>query len=215
MKLIGFVNHSGGAVGSDTAWETIGAEFGVITKAYGSENHATKSHNHVALTQVELNQADEFLMRANRSFGIRGAKYKRHFPTHQVYIDNLLRRNWFQVKNSDQIAAIGRIDFDARIVEGGTGWAVQMAIDAKKPVFVFDYRKDVWYMFEYTKDAFVEVETPILQRNFAGIGTRGENMTPNGTRELKHFVLPENVFAAIRRVYEKTASCLTEGIADL
>ena len=34
---------------------------------------------------------------------------------------------------------------------GGTGWGVQMAINARKPIYVFDQRpsKNSWYKFDY------------------------------------------------------------------
>jgi hypothetical protein len=48
----------------------------------------------------------------------------------------LLARNWAQVKYSDGIFAIGTIKYGK--VDGGTGWAVQMAIDEQKSVHVFD-----------------------------------------------------------------------------
>lgn len=41
-----------------------------------------------------------------------------------------------QVKNSDAVFAIGHLV--RGIVDGGTGWAVQMAIDDGKPVYVYD-----------------------------------------------------------------------------
>jgi hypothetical protein len=68
--------------------------------------------------------------------------------------DNKLIRNWTQVKYSDAIFAIGTLvkpgqSIDPNnsketriakkvIVSGGTGYAVEMAIQADKPVYVFD-----------------------------------------------------------------------------
>lgn len=108
------------------------------------------------------------------------------------YMRNLLCRNWFQVKNADAVFAIGKGLIDLHTVEGGTGWAIQMAIDSDKPVHLY-LQSDMgggWlrYMpvvgFERRWD-----ELPILTENFAGIGTRAIN---------KYGI------DAIRRVYEQS-----------
>ena len=55
-----------------------------------------------------------------------------------------------------------------QVVDGGTGWAVQMALDMGKPVYVFDGGK--WYGVEDGK--FVETKRPDLTKDHAIIGTR-------------------------------------------
>ena len=55
-----------------------------------------------------------------------------------------------------------------QLVSGGTGWAVQMALDMGKPVYVFDGGK--WYGVEDGK--FVETKRPDLTKDHAIIGTR-------------------------------------------
>lgn len=60
-----------------------------------------------------------------------------------------------------------------------------MAIDVNKPVYVFDQERNKWY----TKldEDWIEIGTPTLTPNFAGIGTRNIN---------------QNGIEAIRDVYE-------------
>jgi hypothetical protein len=60
------------------------------------------------------------------------------------------------------------------VVDGGTGYAVQMAIDSEKDVFVFDQNKELWFRWSYNSMRFIQMkETPaITEQNFAGIGTR-------------------------------------------
>lgn len=175
-----FTNHSGGAIGSDTAWDTIGREFGMTNnKHYYFEGYKTPNGN----TSIPIslkNEADVKLKEANKTLG-------RKFPTSKEYVNNLLRRNWWQVKNSDSIFAISTITDNK--VDGGTGWAVHMAIAENKPVYVFDQKINKW--FTWSNNKFVEVDTPVLTKNFAGIGTREIN---------------ENGKQAIRDVYEKTTS---------
>ena len=74
------------------------------------------------------------------------------------------------MKNSESIFAIGTIN--GKQVNGGTGWAVQMGIDEGKSVYVFDQEKCKWYF--WNRD-FEVCNTPILTKNYAGIGTREIN----------------------------------------
>lgn len=62
-----------------------------------------------------------------------------------------------------------------------------MAIDVNKPVYVFDQDRNKWYT-NVDKD-WIEIGTPTLTPNFAGIGTRNIN---------------QNGIEAIRDVYENT-----------
>ena len=111
---------------------------------------------------------------------------------------NLLARNWAQVKYSDEVFAIGTIvepgkkgpkDYynksEYQVVSGGTGYAVQMAINNGKPVYVFDQDKDKWFRWSYTSLKFIEVtkHLKISYENFAGIGTR--EIKPNGIKAIE------------------------------
>ena len=106
----------------------------------------------------------------------------------------LLRRNWYQVKDSNGVFAIGKLSASRSRVEGGTGWAVQMAVDSKKPVYVFDIVNSLWQQFEDRKRKFVYCEAPRLTLNFTGIGTRA---------------LPENGKVAIEKIFEETFGSLS------
>ena len=158
--LYSYTNHSGGARGSDAAWDIIGQTYGVKSIHYYAEGYKTPLGN-LALNVDQLSEADVYLHKANEVL-------KRRFPTNNQYVDGLLRRNWHQVKNAEAVFAISTIKNN--IVQGGTGWAVHMAISVNKEVFVFDQDMDDW--FTYRRDAFRRCNTPILTKNFAGIGTR-------------------------------------------
>ena len=73
------------------------------------------------------------------------------------------------------------------IVDGGTGWAVQMAIDDGKPVHLYDQERDQWFINRNGEWGYDDV--PTLTDEFAGIGSRKIN---DKGRE------------AIKAVYEKT-----------
>ena len=148
-------NHSGGAVGADTAWDEIGHEFGVIHHHhywYGQPN--PKSQVEDAITPEEFTEGRTRVLRANETLKRNPAPYM-----------NLLARNWVQVKNSEAIFAIGTLKTKKQ-VNGGTGWAVQMAIDVGKPVYVFEQEEGKWY--EWEEKQFVPYPyVPILTVHFA------------------------------------------------
>jgi hypothetical protein len=194
IDLSNITCHSGGAEGSDSYWESIGSNFGVKTKAYSYQTKYHTSPNKVEISDedyqegvIEVNKANKHMDR----YGIN--KYM-----------NLLARNWAQVKYSTQVFAIGTIvDPGAKspkgyyskskiqTVDGGTGYAVMMAINNLREVYVFDQLKLKWFRWSYSTMSFIELkETPrIRTQNFAGVGTR--EITADGIK-------------AIDEVYQKT-----------
>jgi hypothetical protein len=193
LDLNNIVCHSGGAVGSDTEWENIGKEFKVMTKAYSYKTSYHVSENKIEISDEDYKEGIEEINKAN--------KWLNRYGIHKYM--NLLARNWAQVKYSDQVIAIGTIvkkgekspkgypnkgKFD--MVDGGTGYACQMAINHEKVVFVFDQKRDKWFRWSYSSLCYVECQCPkISYQNFAGIGTR--EIKPNGIQ-------------AIRNVFTKT-----------
>jgi hypothetical protein len=186
--------HSGGATGSDSYWESIGANFGVKTRAYSYQTKYHTSPNKIEISEEDYKEGVDEINKANKHmdrFGIN--KYM-----------NLLARNWAQVKYSTQVFAIGTIvepgakspkgyysKAKIQTVDGGTGYAVMMAINNLREVFVFDQRQLKWLRWSYSTMSFIELkETPkIKTQNFAGIGTR--EITSDGIK-------------AIEEVYQKT-----------
>jgi len=158
-----FTGHSGGAIGSDTAWDMIGRQFGVTKfRHYYTEPYVTqKGNTPIPFEEAKL-EATPKLIKANETL-------KRRFPSSNVFVNSLLYRNWYQVKNSEEIFAVGTLLTDS-IVSGGTAWAVQMAIDDGKPVWLFDQKSERWKGFE--NGLFLNCDAPILSNDFAGIGTR-------------------------------------------
>ena len=179
---------SGGANGSDLYWQNLSAKFGVRVKAFSFEAHGKRNSARVVLTEEQLKQADEYLHKANITL-------KRHFPTTKNFVNNLLRRNWYQIKNTNGVFAVGKLSTSRSIVEGGTGWAVQMAIDARKPVYVFDTMSNSWQRYEYGQKKFIFCKVPRLTLNFTGIGTRA---------------LSEKGKAAIDKTFEETFGKLSK-----
>ena len=188
IDLTKVVCHSGGAEGSDTAWEKIGEKFGVVTKAY-----SYKTPKHISPNKVEISDEDykEGIIEVNKA-----NKFLNRYGIHK-YI-NLLARNWAQVKYSEQIIAVGTIvrkgeknpkgyynkgKYD--MVDGGTGYAVQMAVNCKKDIYVFDQNVKSWFRWSYSTMTFIKLdETPTIKtQDFAGIGTR--EITQDGIEAIK------------------------------
>lgn len=180
--------HSGGAEGYDTYFEKIGEKYGVKTKAYSYKTSHHSSKNKVEISEDDFNEGKKMVQRANRTL-------KRYGISKYI---NLLSRNWCQVKYSDEIFAIGYIiepkskgnkgyynKSEFQIVDGGTGYATQMGIDANKLVNVFDKNKNKWFRWSYTSLKFIEIKEPVIScQNFAGIGTRKINS--NGINAIKN-----------------------------
>jgi hypothetical protein len=193
LNLTKIVCHSGGAQGADTYFETIGESYGVKTKAYSYKTKYHSSENKVEISQEDFIEGMDEVNRANKVLG--------RFGIHK-YI-NLLARNWAQVKYSKEVFAIGSIvepgakgnkgyynKSKYQVVDGGTGYACQMAVNNDRDVYVFDQNKDKWFRWSYTALRFIEIVDPsITYQDFAGIGTR--EIKPNGIK-------------AIEELYKKT-----------
>ena len=177
-----YINHSGGAQGSDSVWGEIGEKYGVISKHYYTGE--TSQYNAPAgNTEISNKDYEEGIYKVAQAAK---ANYGYQYSTMK---DPRLIRNWAQVKYADAIFAIGNLvnkgqklfpnqKNDTRLashvaVTGGTGYAVEMAIQARKPVYVFDQKRLQWY--KNIDGKWSKSDTPTLTNNFAGIGTREIN----------------------------------------
>lgn len=180
--------HSGGAIGSDTYWETIGEQYNVKTKAYSYKTDYHNSKNKIEISDNDYIEGVDEIIKANKILNRQGIN---------KYL-NLLARNWSQVKYSDEIFAIGYIvnpgDKDSKgyinntkcqIVSGGTGYAIAMGINNEKDIYVFEQKLNKWFKHSYISSSFIELKNSpkISYNNFAGIGTR--EIKQNGINAIK------------------------------
>lgn len=159
-------NHSmfsGEAKGADLYWRSIANQYGIKGEDFTVDS-LNKDNRAEATEKVE--QANKTL---NRVFPMK--PNEKRTQKQADYVNNLILRDWLQVKNADSIIAIGRLKNS--IVEGGTGWAVQMAINEGKPVYVFSQNNGKWY--RNINGKWESTDVPTLTPNFAGIGTRELN----------------------------------------
>jgi hypothetical protein len=174
------VCHSGGAVGADTVFEEIGAEYGVATRAYSYKTKKHNSPNKVEISEEDYTEGVSQINKANRRLGRYGV---------QKYM-NLLARNWAQVKYSRQVFAIGTIidpgkrdekgyrnGWKQQVVSGGTGYAVMMAVLNSRDIYVYEQKIKSWFRWSAVSEKFIKLDScpKITDRNFAGIGTREIN----------------------------------------
>jgi len=164
---------------------------------------ATKDIGQVAATGPAIGEAQIAVTKAERAMG----RIEKNYTTRNTK----KIRNYAQVKNADGIFAIGSLipkgaditiaqGKETRValvpqVNGGTSVAVQLSITMGKPTYVFNQvanstYAEGWYKWSKAKQDFIPVDTPVLTKNFAGIGT-SSNTTPQGKQ-------------AIRDVYAKT-----------
>lgn len=161
--------YSGGAKGSDKFWGQIAEVLGHEVIHYSFEKHGVSVPKRFVkkLTQEELDEATPFLLKANKTI-------KRTFPTKSEYVDNLLKRNYWQIKNTKCVYAIADLDEEG-IVYGGTSWAVQMAIDKEIEVYLYSQATNSWYNFIYGffGNDWLPIDSPPLpEGKWTGIGTK-------------------------------------------
>ena len=204
-----YTNHSGGAAGSDTQWDVVGKEFGMTNNKHYYTG--VRSPKNAPLGNVDI--TDEPIAVEGARKVAQAAKQMWDYK-YNAMTDKRLIRNWAQVANSDAVFAIGTLGKKGDIwkgdekkaeprrllkfaVQGGTGYAVEMAIQAGKPVYVFDQVRDQWY--KNIDGEWSKSEVPVLTKNFAGIGTREIN---------------EAGKQAIKDVYENTLNQTAEPVAQ-
>ena len=174
MNLKGYTLHSGGAVGSDYAWGYIGSLYGLEPEKINHYFYGRRTpYGNNPISSEQYLEGVEAVKKANETL-------KRVGYEDYLY---LLARNWMQVKKSEAVYAIVE-KISNPIVIGGTGWAIQMAIDHNvEDIYIFHQGANTWLKYNYKNKLFDKTDTvPILKKSFAGIGTR--NLKPNGLQAI-------------------------------
>ena len=172
---------SGGAEGADRYFAEVMSELGAPVFHYSFEKHlptAVRSKGEVVkLTESQLAEANKEMEKTSVNIDR---------PTGNLtdYVTDLIRRNWHVVKHAQSVYATAPIIKKGRnamrVVDGGTGWGIDMAIRHKKNVFVFDSKQgsketsDSWHQYNYNTGTFqrLQGDPPKPPKNWAGIGTR-------------------------------------------
>jgi len=179
---------SGGAEGADQEWGKCAEKAGHNVVHYGFAGIGSRHKVNYILLEDELKEADSYIEKADKLLK-RG-----NFTNYSNYVKNILRRNWWQVSNSERVYAVAPLNIEDGTVRGGTGWAVQNAIDMHIPeVYLFDMPRRIWYRYDGTLNGIQMWvnewgwKPPKPYGNYTGIGSR--EITDAGLE-------------AIRKVYE-------------
>lgn len=186
---------------------------------------ATSDVGEVALQGPATGEAQIAVTNAERAMG-------RIEPTHTTRNTKKIR-NYAQVKNADGIFAIGSLipkGSDITVargqatkkalvpqVNGGTSVAVQLGITMGKPTYVFNQVANPtysqgWYQWNASKQDFVSINTPVLTKNFAGIGT-SSNTTEQGKQAIRDVYA--NTFKATTQPSTQQQTEVKEGVKEL
>src|SRR5690606_735131 len=100
------------------------------------------------------------------------------FPTRLEYVNNLLRRNFFQVKYAKNVYAV--CELKNGVPQGGTAWAVALAahLPHKPNIYVLDISGSTYLWRTYIGDGSnwlwrMNIARPDIPKGvYAGIGTR-------------------------------------------
>lgn len=167
---------SGGARGVDTYAVELAKQRGIPVRTEAPISHYSgkwESGNMDDIELIKYYEGTEKLIEANKTLQRKVSR---------ALVDSgLLQRNYYIVKDAHVVVALGHWEVDCKILQGGTGWTVQMAIDAKKPVFVYIDEEACWYFYNYDKQQFCVSVYPILDKSkgIAMVGSR------NATDEMK------------------------------
>lgn len=170
---------SGGAEGSDTFWGNESKKIGHSVIHFSFVGH-NNSKDTIIISQSDLELADPYLLKANETL-------KRRFPPQNQFVANLLRRNWYQVKDSDAVYAIGFLNHG--YVKGGTAWAIQMFIDQYNdigtiPCYIFHQTMNQWY--QRIDGEWISTNPPKPSGVWTGIGSR--DLQDNGKRAIRNIL---------------------------
>lgn len=180
---------SGGAEGSDLQWGMTAGSAGHSVIHWSFSGHRTRAPalEVVRLSDDQLSEADPHLSRAAQTL-------RRHFPPKSPFVRKLLQRNWYQVAHSGSLYAVATITHG--LVDGGTGWAVQMFIDRHNgeacPAYVFCQRTLCWHRWDGAGGWAGIDRPPAPSGIWAGVGTR--DLSPEGKaaiRDLMGWIRPE------------------------
>jgi hypothetical protein len=168
--------NSGGAKGADVFFGKCAKAVGHTVRHFVFEGFMSipkeSEKDYVVLTQDQLNEAIPFVHKANETL-------RRRFPTNADYTNNLLCRNYWQIKDSNAMYAVAPLDWIGK-VQGGTAWAVQMAIDRyMNMIYLYDLNTRTWMQYIHSMRQFdyilpIDMIKPIhIDKSvYTGIGTR-------------------------------------------
>ena len=191
-----FVNYSSNEVGADETWRNIGKRYGL--KYNADINFSSITIHNQQEVENAYNQVSNIMKReAININAINGLRARDA---------GLARASYLQAKNADTIFVVGEFvkpkekgreyinESNIPLVDGYSGYIVEFAKLMNKPLYVFDQKVGKWVTYNYEAKKYVLCNTPILTKNFAGVGTRYIN--EQGKKAI------EDVIKSTKEIYE-------------
>ena len=154
---------SGAANGAEAEFGALAEEYGLVELNYSFAGRTVaRSRGVVELSESELRQGEV-------SGAYVEAQLHRQFPKTPQF-RKMLQTIWHQVNTAGQVFVVGMILPD-NTVNGGTGWAAELAKHFGKPVHVYDQEKKGWFTWTGTEWK-AEAQPKVTRTRFTGTGTR-------------------------------------------
>jgi hypothetical protein len=153
--------YSGAARGADTYWADALRKLG---------------HNVIEFMPMSLAKlTDKEKADVEKNYLEVASLLNRHILDYNTYPGKLVRRDMLQANNGESLFAISYLDKNG-FVSGCTAYASTRMILRRKPVYLFDQTKCVWYERDYSigeYGKFVEIKyTPLLINKSTVVGSR-------------------------------------------
>ena len=189
---------SGAAKGADSLWSLEANKFGfptihMIPETFTHKKTKDKFFEDLKagrLRGVDRGVSSTELLEAGPKLNEANLTLKRgDIDNYSPFAYELLARNWFQVKGAQSLYAVAPLEQGKKTVKGGTGWAVQMALDkGLQHVYVYDptVGNKSWFKWTPEVNRFKAIDfTPKLRRNPALVGSRQINPGGEGHQAIK------------------------------
>ena len=201
-----YTMYSGGAIGGDEMWDEIGRKNGLVNAKHymwfnGKNVEPAKSQKvrATAVPEDAMHTAQDEMRKIFKGidFDIDSKDSGKRFRS------RLWVRDYWQAQRADAIYAVVTAHTNHGVI-GGTNYAVQTGISMNKPVHIFDASTNKWYLYK-KGTGFVEEATPVLEKNFAGIGSRDFSKSHQGGKKYNE-EYDKRARLAIEQVYKNTAN---------
>jgi len=160
--------YSGGLKGAECAFGEAAEKWGIKEVNFTFPGRTPDRRKHlVVLSEDDLKRGDISMELAARMMN------RTYYEADKIR--KVLQTIFHMVNKGHQVFVVGIIQAD-NTVQGGTGWAVELAKLFNRPVSVFDQDRNQW--FTWRQDSWQEDTPKIAHHTFVGSGTR--NLTAAG-----------------------------------
>jgi hypothetical protein len=176
---------SGGAHGADHAWGLMAIDRGHDLIHYSFPKHKPAEDKFVRrLSREELDEANDYVAQAAKTM-------RRKWPSKNPIVNDLLRRNYYQIRDTERVYAIANYIPDDKSplkISGGTHYACQMYVDRwyRDPtlkeceLYLYDMVTNKWMQWWETWEEIASPPAPYGR--YTGIGSR--DITDDGIRAI-------------------------------